>query len=200
MNNALNSFFGREDNLKRSICALILYLAANLCFKVLSKMYSLIVSDIVLVCCVICLYIAFNHHSKNVQKGMLGAILMWYLNDQISYVMNSLIPNGGSIFIIVFELFTLFLFAALFVNYFIIISDHHSKPRNVMINQIIAIAIAVSSIVQIVYNILFSESGVYILGEMITWNIALIGLMFMIVSYQTRFEIFKIRREEEAEE
>ncbi len=205
MKTALYDFFGRDDVLRGSIIALILYLAANMCFKLLMGAYSLIISDCILILCVLFLLTAFIHHNKNVQKGLLGAVLMWYLMDQLSYVSNTYIFTANGVDrsntpVIFLETLTFILYTALFVNYFIIISDHHSKPVSVMINQILVLIIAVNSILQMIYKALCTETEAAVLGEIITWNIAVIGLLAMVVSYETHFDIFKQQRELEASE
>ena len=69
------------------------------------------------------------NYNKNVQKGLLGAILMWYLYDEVNYVVGNIIFNSETFIrynnfwgrgYIYMSIATMVLFAALFVNHFII--------------------------------------------------------------------------------
>ena len=90
---------------------------------------------------------------------------------------------------------TMVLFAALFVNHFIINGDHHSRSANVFINQLLVIALAVISIVSMIFQcFVFSGDFAGIL-EATSWHIGLAALVLMIAAYESRFNAYKLKRE-----
>ena len=196
--------FAKEGFITATVAATLLFYAVNLAAKALCGLYSLLVVDAVFFLCVIFLYVSYRKHNKNVQKGLLGAILMWYLYDETNYVVDNIIFDSdaftqydnfqGRAYIIL-SIVTMVLFAALFVNHFIINSDHHSRPVNIFLNQTLVILIAVISIVSMIFQwFVFSGDFSGIL-EATSWHIGLAALVLMLAAYESRFDAYKIARE-----
>lgn len=211
MNQLIEKFsavFAREEFLTASVTATLILYAVNLVGKILCGLYSLFVVDSIFVLCVAALFIAYRNHNKNVQKGLLGAVLMWYLYDEINYAVGSIILNSDAFAAynnfwgcgyLVMSLITVALFAALFVNHFIINGDHHSRSFNVFLNQLLVIVIAVLSLVSMVFQCFLFDGDFANTLEAISWHTGLTALVLMIAAYESRFNAYKLKREAEGE-
>ena len=90
---------------------------------------------------------------------------------------------------------TMVLFAALFVNHFIINGDHHSRSVNVFLNQLLVIVIAVISIVSMCFQCFLFNGDFASILEAISWHTGLAALVLMIAAYESRFNAYKLTRE-----
>ena len=207
-NNAEKSsaIFANEGFLVATVAATLLLYAVNLVAKVLCGLYSLFIIDLVFFLCVAALFFAYRAHNKNVQKGLLGAILMWYLYDEINYIVGSIILNSETFVVynnfwgrgyIYMSIATMVLFAALFVNHFIINGDHHSRPVNIFVNQLLVIILAVISIVSMIFQCFVFNGDFASILEAISWHVGLAALVLMIAAYESRFDAYKLKREME---
>ena len=203
-----STVFADERFLAASVAATLALYAINLVAKLLCGLYSLFIVDTVFFLCVIALYAAYRRHSKNVQKGMLGAILMWYLYDEVNYVVGSIIFDSTAFTrynnfwgrgYILMSIVTMVLFAALFVNHFIINGDHHSRSVNIFINQLLVIVIAVLSVVSMVFQCFIFTGDAAGIMEAVSWHLGLAALVMMIAAYESRFNAYKLKREAAAE-
>lgn len=199
-----SSIFADEVFLKASVVATLILYGVNLIAKLLCSLYSLFIVDSIFFLCVLSLYIAYSRHNKNVQKGLLGAILMWYLYDEVNYVVGNIIFNSETFIrynnfwgrgYIYMSIATMVLFAALFVNHFIINGDHHSRSVNIFINQLLVVAIAVISIVSMCFQCVVFIGDFASILEATSWHLGLAALVFMIAAYESRFNAYKIKRE-----
>ena len=199
-----SSVFAAEKVLVFAVAATLLLYAVNLVAKLMCGLYSLFIIDLVFVLCVAALFCAYRGHNKNVQKGLLGAILMWYLYDEVNYVVANIIFDStvfdrynnfwgrGYIYM---SVVTMVLFAALFVNHFIINGDHHSRSVNVFLNQLLVIVIAVISIVSMIFQCFIFEGDFASILEALSWHTGLAALVLMIAAYESRFNAYKLKRE-----
>ena len=203
-----SSVFAREGFLTGSVAATLLLYAVNLAAKLLCGLYSLFIVDLVFFLCVAALFLAYRRHSKNVQKGLLGSVLMWYLYDEVNYVVANIIFDPGVFSVynnfwgrgyIYMSIATMVLFAALFVNHYIINGDHHSRSANVFLNQLLVISIAVISIVSMCFQCVVFEGNFAAILEAVSWHIGLAALVLMIAAYESRFNAYKLKREAIAE-
>ena len=207
MKNIIDKFsaiFAREGFLTASVTVTLILYAVNLVAKLLCGLYSLFVVDLIFFLCVAALYAAYRKHNKNVQKGLLGAVLMWYLYDEVNYIVANIIFDSEIFTVydnffgrgyIILSIVTMVLFAALFVNHFIINGDHHSRSVNVFINQLLVIAIAVISIVSMIFQCFIFSGDFANTLEAISWHIGLAALVLMIAAYESRFNAYKLKRE-----
>lgn len=182
-------------------CAAVFFI--NMLDKFFAGLYSYIPADLAFILCVVFLYAAYRKHNKNAQKGLLGAILMWYLYDEISYVVQGIVMNDdvfneyanpAGITYLILSLVTFILYVILFVNYFIISGDHRSRPAGVFMNQIIVVLIALISLASIAAQVPVLN-GIFNKLEAVTWHIGLGFLVLMLASYETHFDMFKMNRE-----
>lgn len=199
-----STVFACEGFLAGSVAATLVLYAVNLVAKLLCGLYSLFIIDLVFFMCVAVLFIAYRRHSKNVQKGLLGAILMWYLYDEVNYVVANIIFDREVFAVynnfwgrgyIYMSIATMLLFAALFVNHFIINGDHHSRSVNVFLNQLLVITIAVISIVSMCFQCVVFEGDFAGILEAVSWHTGLAALVLMIAAYESRFNAYKLKRE-----
>ena len=203
-----STVFANEGFLTASVAATLALYAVNLIAKLLCGLYSLFVVDLVFFLCVAALFVAYRKHNKNVQKGLLGAILMWYLYDEINYVVDNIIFDSeiftrynnfwgrGYIYM---SIVTMVLFAALFVNHFIINGDHHSRSVNVFLNQLLVITIAVISIISMCFQCFVFNGDFASILEALSWHTGLASLVLMIATYESRFNAYKLKRESTVE-
>ena len=91
------------------------------------------------------------------------------------------------------------IFAALFVNHFIINGDHHSRSVNIFLNQLLVITIAVLSLVSMVFQCFVLSGDFASVVEALSWHTGLASLVLMIAAYESRFNAYKLKREAEAE-
>lgn len=200
----LSTVFANERFLAVSVAATLLLYAVNLVAKLMCGLYSLFIVDFIFFLCIAALFIAYRRHNKNVQKGLLGAILMWYLYDETNYIVANIIFDSTAFIqynnfwgrgYIYLSVVTMVLFAMLFVNHFIINGDHHSRSVNVFVNQLLVIVIAAISIISMCCQcFLFSGDFAGIL-EAISWHTGLAALVLMIAAYESRFNAYKLHRE-----
>ena len=199
-----SSIFAGKKFLAVTVAATLALYAINLVAKLLCGLYSLFIIDLVFFLCVAALFGAYCKHNKNVQKGLLGAILMWYLYDEINYIVGNIIFDSevftrynnfwgrGYIYM---SIATMVLFAALFVNHFIINGDHHSRSVNVFFNQLLVIVIAVVSIVSMCFQCFVFDGNFASILEALSWHTGLAALVLMIAAYESRFNAYKLKRE-----
>ena len=211
MNQLIEKFsavFARESFLTASVAATLILYAVNLVGKILCGLYSLFVLDSIFVLCVATLFISYRNHNKNVQKGMLGAVLMWYLYDEINYAVGSILLDSDAFAVydnfwgcgyLVMSIITVVLFSALFVNHFIINSDHHSRSFNVFLNQLLVIIIAILSLVSMAFQCVIFQGDFANTLEVVSWHTGLTALVLMIAAYESRFNAYKIKRESAGE-
>ena len=203
-----SAVFAAESFLGTTFGATAALYAVNLMAKMLGGMYSLFIVDAIFLACVIALYIAYRQHNKNVQKGLLGAVLMWYLYDEVNYVVANIIfdPTAFTRYdniwgrgYIVMSIVTMVLFSALFVNHFIINGDHHSRSVNIFINQLLVIVIAALSVASMVFQCFIFDGDAVNIMEAVSWHLGLAALVLMIAAYESRFNAYKLKREAAAE-
>lgn len=138
--------------------------------------------------CLITLYVSYINHSKNVMKGIMGALLATMVLDSTCWLNTSWDMDT------IFSCISIFLNGILFVNHFIINNDHHSKPTNIRINQI---TLALISIVYIIWNTTWAidgSSGIIAIVA-ITDTLHCIGVTSTVVNIETRLDAYKIDRE-----
>ena len=199
MHAKLRTFFSTDDALKLFSIGTVVLLALNLICKLFCGLYSFVVQDFAFLLSVLFLYIAYKKHNKNVQKGLLGAVLMWYLYDEISYVVSEILSYGADSLYMAYALLsfvTFGLYAVLFVNYFVISGDHHSRPGNVILNQVIVVIISLISLFCAVLQVITFRGDLFSTCEAITWHTGLCFLMLMLATYEAHFDLFKLAREE----
>jgi len=200
-----SSFFARENTMNISFVITVILFGINILTKLFVPLFALFIIDVVFLLCVIFLFIAFKHHNKNVQKGLLGAVLMWYLYDNINYYLNGILldnetfiayDNAAGITYVVLNLIIAVLFTGLFANHFIINSDRHSRPVNVFINQLLVISISVISLASIPSSFILLANRFWGLLEEVTWAAGLPALVILIASYESRLDAYKLDRED----
>ncbi len=199
-----SAFFVKDSTMDMAFFGTILIFTVNMTVKALIPMYSLLVCDSVFYLCLVFLYVSFKKHNKNVQKGLLGATLMWYLYDELNYLLGGIIFNSYSFEAydnpagkgyLVLNLICTVLFAGLFINHFIINSDHHSSPINILINQILVVLFSVCSIVSAPFQVYVLSGNTLEIIEGITWQLGVSTLVLLIASYESKLDAYRLDRE-----
>lgn len=202
--NKIQRFFINDSLLLVSFIVFVALLVINIVAKLFIGLYSLCISDLCFLICVIFLYIAFKSHNKNVQKGLLGAVLMWYFVDQLNFVVNNIIfdPTVFEVYssffgvgYIILSLIILVLITVFSVNHFIISGDHKSRRGNVNFELILGIILSIVSFVCIIFQVPVVYPSVADIIECVSWHIGTIALLFVVGSFEANFEAWKELRE-----
>ncbi len=201
---AFADFFGKERTMDMAFFCTAVIFAINMAVKLFIPLISLVICDTLFYLSLIFLYVSFKLHNKNVQKGLLGAVLMWYLYDEINYVVGGIILSPdvlsyynsfSGVAYIVLNLICVALFTGLFVNHFIINSDRHSRPINIFINQWLVILFSVFSIISAPFQVIVLAGQGLDIIEGITWQLGVAALAFLVASYESRLDAYRIDRE-----
>jgi len=138
--------------------------------------------------CLISLYISYKKHSKNVMKGMIGALLSAMLFDSTCWLDTDFGLDT------VFSCVLIVLNIALFSNHFIINKEHHSKPFNIRINQFLVLLIGAVYIIWDVMWIINYPNGADIFGAVVECVYS-IGVAVTIVCVESRLDAYRLDRE-----
>ncbi len=152
---------------------------------------GLMVGMVVLGLCLIFLHTSYRKHSKNVMKGLLGALLMAGLIFAIECV------DADALILPVDKAcapLNIILTVCLFINHFIINSDHHSSPTMVRLNQILCLLLA---LVWIVWNVVWACVLPDFSVVIATFAIAVgkVCIYAAIVCVESRLDAYRIERE-----
>lgn len=139
--------------------------------------------------CIIFLYSSYKKHSKNVMKGLMGAVLMGQLLSAISILSVLILPVESIIVGVYLVLSVLF-----FISHFIINSDHHSKPGFITLNQILCLICAIDIIVWAVLWILEDQSLLSVICSVATM-VFCIATAASIVCVESRLDAYRLDRE-----
>jgi len=139
--------------------------------------------------CVIVLYVSYKRHSKNVMKGMMGALLAAQLITAIQYLSELLIPADY----ICYSLFAA-LSALLFVTHFIINSDRQASPRMIRFNQLLVVLLFLNNTAIGIAWLVVDSAPLYFvinIGDLIGF----LGMVASIVCVESRLDAYKLDRE-----
>jgi len=139
---------------------------------------------------VLCLYISYKKHTKNVMKGLIGALLY----GDFAAVCTVTFPFTKTFTIDIICSFALLaLTLAILVNHFIINSDHKSRKTNVVVNQWLALLIAVVAIIWPISWIPYIK-GAAVIFQFIT-AFGIICIDCTIVCVESRLDAYRLDRE-----
>ncbi len=139
--------------------------------------------------CVLFIYSSYKKHSKNVTKGLMGAMLMGQLLFAISSLSAMSVP-GTTVVVPVYVVLS----AALFINHFIINSDHHSSPGMIRMNQVIVCLLTLDAVVWDVLWLIPCHSALSIVCDVACF-FGLIGISASVVCVESRLDAYRIERE-----
>lgn len=202
---AVRKFFENIKTLHFSIVASAICCAVNMVCSFFTGNYTGAVSLLIVIPCIITLGVSYDRHNKNVMKAMIGAVLMWYVTDIIDFDGHTVIPQAvsadgayhsanGYVFIL-FEALLVLMFSVLFVNHFVINSDHHSSPANVMANQVIVLVAAGVAFMQVfmAFNVIDCAAG--IIG-IVCRQLSQVTFLTSIVGVESKLDAYRIQREQ----
>jgi len=139
--------------------------------------------------------ISFKKHEKNIMKGLLGGILFLKLSNIVSNASYDLIVDRSDIVYGLFALVLAILYIALAINHLRLASDHSAKPSTVKFNQYLVLAIWVFDVAWEAY-VFISED--YSIVYSIALEMSLFALLYTIVAVETKVDMFKAFRQENA--
>jgi len=172
--------------LTMSLCATIGGLLYYLELTVWSEAtYTYALPSIFSAICALAIYIAYCKHSKNVMKGMIGALLAARLLEGLQTI-GETETNVGKVFAPIYAILLL----ALFVNHFIVNSNRKSRAGAVVVNQVISILLAT---INIVWAVLISpECDIHYI---IVWILAYPSAYLAVVCVESRLDAYRLDRE-----
>ena len=155
---------------------------------------------------VLCVYRAYSVHEKNVMKGMLGALLMELILNELCYIFGFLRVKIAEefaasivlgVFFVLIEGIFFTLQVVLFINHFVINSDHRSSPSKVRLNQKILFGLMVTLIAQETFSVatLSSYTAVTVLQQ-IMWFVLEISTYGFIISVESKIDEYKAIRQQ----
>lgn len=203
MKEKIQSFLFSRKVLGAATFIMCIAMLVNVNAKFMIGLYQHAIVDFIFTICTAALYFAFIKHNKNVQKGLLGAVLAWYLVDEVSYVFGDILLNPalapqyqnsmGTVFIILTTT-GMIAYCVVFINNFIMTGDHKARPYNLGIAFWASFITSILSLVTMILQAILEPTGIA-LTENISWHIMLIAFMVMIGSYENHFEVWKENRE-----
>jgi len=180
-----DKFFGAVVVL--AIICTVLY-SAYLLAK-LPGMFLCVVSDFVKGVCIAVLFISYQNHSKNVMKGMMGALLMQMFT---TFLLG--IGVYDSTFLNVLTIIHVVVIALLLINHFVINSSRNASPAAILLNQLFCILYAVIITCIMVYFFIIDESVLDKLSDVLN-AVAAICTAAAIVCVESRLDAYRIDRE-----
>lgn len=147
---------------------------------------------------------SYNRHEKNVMKGLIGALLAIVIISQFTFAFDyNLVENLKVLsqttigyIELALSIVNLILFVMLFINHFVINSEHHSNPRKIKFNQVVIYLIAAVSLAEIVLSIFVYPNDAVIVVEYICRALLAISLLVMIVCIESKLDAYRIIKEE----
>jgi len=166
-----------------------LIMSVILGFVLYPGMFSAWILNIALALCHLFLYASYKKHSKNVMKGLMGAVLF----GALIYTADSFLWNE-SVLDYTCSVLNFVMAIGLFITHFCINSKHHSKPGLIKLNQIIIIILTVVTIIwNIDWIIEYDDITVklFCLALMIGWPC----IMATTVCIESRLDAYRLDRE-----
>jgi len=139
--------------------------------------------------CVVALYCSYKKHSKNVMKGMYGALLMAQLITAILCISDAQLPVER----ICFPIFAI-LSAVLFLNHFIINSDRKASPAVITLNQIVLVLLVINNAVMGIAWIMYAPNAIHIISTILD-IIGFAGMAAVVVCVESRLDAYRLDRE-----
>ncbi len=141
------------------------------------------------VACVIILFYSYKKHSKNIMKGIMGSLLAGQLISSIQYLSNMRF-DIEYISTLLFAFFSVLLF----INHFIINSEHHSSPKQIKFNQLLVILLFLNCTS---YNMLWCiyDCTLLTLVWCIVDTVGFLGMVSVVVCVESRLDAYRLDRE-----
>ena len=155
---------------------------------------------------VLCIYRAYVAHDKNVMKGLMGSLLMELILNELCYIFGFLRVKAaeefaqstllGVLFILIEAVFFT-LQVVLFINHFVINSDHHSSPARIRLNRRILFGLMSALVVQEAFSIAtLSSYTVFTVLQQVLWFVLEITTYGFIVCVESKIDEYKAIREQ----
>lgn len=140
--------------------------------------------------CLLTVFVSYKRHSKNVMKGMIGALLMAEIAFSVT-VMSTAQYSVDKMFGII----SFILMLVLFINHFIINSDHLANPLNVVANQVVT---ALLALCYVLWCVLRLPTAVNLPEKLsiLSFAIAFPCVVASIVCIESRLDAYRLDRED----
>jgi len=143
------------------------------------------------VLCVVGLYVSYQKHAKNVMKGLAGALFMSVLTNYIVVFL----PLSEEITLDdILGLICMFLAFVLFLNHFVINSDHKARPGNIKLSQWCTLLIAVLTVADTVFWLQYVSIGLDAILNIASF-IGVICEFATLVCVESRLDAYRLDRE-----
>jgi len=176
------------------ICLLISAVILIACYIMTKKIDNLqsVISNLLFATSTICLYVSYKRHSKNVMKGMMGALLGFLVMDALEQL---LFVDLSNTFQIIIQIVYLVLTIALFSIHFLINSKHTPSEGKTKLFRLITVMIV---IIQIIWAVQLIKLYSILLGAVIVIVLVAgyISMVLVINCVETRLDIYRQDRSE----
>jgi len=173
--------FGAAGTVVASVLNLIFY----------PELVLTVVIDLLRVLCVITLFVSYKKHSKNVMKGMMGALLMLMIVHAVACVSNN---YSGTARERIASIIYVALSAGLFVNHFVITGERIAKPEQVALNQVLC-ALMVVAMILISGSVVETENSILErLGEFL-YTLSFASSVASVICVESRLDAYRLERE-----
>ena len=204
----LKQFFQNTNNMRNfAITALVAGIVCGVVFYLITGVPD-VQQPIYIIQGILALFIyrAYAKHDKNVMKGLLGALLMELILNELCYIFGFLRVKIveefemstvlGVIFVVIEAVFFT-LQVILFINHFVINSDHHSSPAKVRFNQKILFCLMATIVAQEAFSIAtLSSYTAYTILQQILWFILESSTYGFIICVESKIDEYKALREQ----
>jgi len=176
------------------ICLLVSAVILLACYIMTKKIDNLqsVISNLLFATSTICLYVSYKRHSKNVMKGMMGALLGFVVMDALEQLLFIDLSNA---FQSVVQVIYLALTIALFTVHFLINSKHTPSEGKTKLFRLITVMIV---IIQIIWAFQLIKLYSILLGAVIVVVLVAgyICMVLVINCVETRLDIYRQDRSE----
>lgn len=204
----LKRFFQNTKNMRNfAIAALIAGFVCGIGFFLINKSPDVqqpiyIIQGIL----ALCIYRAYAAHDKNVMKGLMGALLIELILNELCYIFGFLrvkiveeftASTALGVIFVAIEVVFFTLQVTLFINHFVINSDHHSSPARIRLNQRILFGLMATIVVQEAFSIAtLSSYTVFTVLQQIMWFVLETTTYGFIICVESKIDEFKAIREQ----
>jgi len=147
------------------------------------------------------LFRSYKTHNKNVMKGLMGAVLMWLVTEEVSYMINvflsgpvafkNTVDNLYGLFVVV-KVVCVIVTLGIFALHFVINSDHKSNPLFIELNQTLQLFLICLYVADIIISAMAMGS---LNAELIAFLVFKAALMNMVICIESKLDAYRIIRE-----
>ncbi len=175
-----------------STIGMIIYATRMFCraFQTAEMIYwSYGLTHVVYPACLIVLFVTYKRHNKNVMKAMMGALMMTLVLDSFSYL------QSFRAFDVTFAIVYIMVAIGLFTNHMLINGTHCSSRKNVTVNQVLVLLLALGHIVWFVYTLPSFISDSWMTFSFVGYVLGYVFMAVAIICVESRLDAYRLDRE-----